>query len=168
MTGAAQTANAAKARPAGGGGVMAPIHQFTDDFNKGDIAGAKADNADVVSIVDDFSPHLWTGPGAYDTWLAGLITDDKARGETGEKVILGATVRFKVGGDTAYVVTRATDTYKQHGKKMAAPGEWTFALHNVGGAWKITAWTWSGGAAHAVLAAAKSTAAPAAAPAAKP
>ena len=43
--------------------VMTPIRQFVDGFNKGDTASAYAAyGKGNITIVDEFSPHRWTGP----------------------------------------------------------------------------------------------------------
>ncbi len=44
--------------------VMAPVHQFIDGFNKGDVKTAVAACADQTSIIDEFAPYSWDGPGA--------------------------------------------------------------------------------------------------------
>src|SRR5437899_4485146 len=82
----------------------APIHQFIDDFNKGDAKGAEASHLASVSIIDEVAPHLWVGPKAFTTWAADLARDGKARGITDEKVTLGAVKREAVSGTTGYVV----------------------------------------------------------------
>ena len=38
--------------------LMAPIHQFIDDFNKGDVKGAAAAHLADASIIDEVPPHL--------------------------------------------------------------------------------------------------------------
>ena len=125
--------------------LMAPIHQFIDSFNKGDVKGAAAANlATGVSIIDEFPPHFWQGPKAFATWVDDLTKNDKAAGITEEKVTLGAVTREVLSGDTAYVVTAATYSFKQKGVAMTEPAQMTFALKKAGDAWKISAWTWTG------------------------
>jgi hypothetical protein len=38
---------------------MAPVHQWVDGINKGDMKAATAACADQTSIIDDFRPHEW-------------------------------------------------------------------------------------------------------------
>ena len=122
----------------------APIHQFIDDFNKGDAKGAAAAHLASVSIIDEAPPHHWVGPKAFATWAADLARDDKARGVTDEKVTLGAVKREAVSGTTAYVVFDATYTFKQKGVAMREPGQMTFAMQKAATGWKIAGWTWTG------------------------
>src|SRR5512147_1222046 len=57
--------------------LLAPIHQFIDNFNKGDAAAAEAANVPTgVIIVDEVPPHLWQGPGAFKAWAKDLDTHD--------------------------------------------------------------------------------------------
>ena len=48
--------------------VMAPIHQFVDGFNKGDVNSALAACSEETSIIDEFPPHEWHGAGACAKW----------------------------------------------------------------------------------------------------
>ncbi len=126
LSGAVQAAPAAAATAKTT--LMATVQKFTDDFNKGDAAAAKADSAQVVSIIDEIPPHAWSGAAAYDTWLADFAKDSQARGVTNEKVTTGPVVRAQIDGDSGYLVGKVTYTYKQHGKAMIEQAQWTFAL----------------------------------------
>ena len=139
---ALSTASAAAAANAQ---LEAPIRQFIDTFNKGDVKGAAATHlAAGVSIIDEVPPHHWQGPKAVETWAADLAKNDKAAGITDEHVTLGAVTREVVSGDTAYVVIAATYTFKQKGAAMREPAHMTFALRKSAQAWKISGWTWTG------------------------
>jgi hypothetical protein len=122
----------------------APIHQFIDSFNKGDLKGAAAAHLPSVSIIDEVPPHVWTGPKAFATWAADLTQNDKAAGITNEAVMLGTVVREVVSGQTAYVVIGATYSFKQKGAAMREPAQMTFAMKKVGKDWKIAGWSWTG------------------------
>ena len=124
--------------------LQAPINQFLDSFNKGDVKNAAAAHLASVSIIDEVPPHVWQGPKAFATWVDDLTKNDKAAGITEEKVTLGAVTREVVSGDTAYVVVAATYSFKQKGVAMTEPAQMTFALKKAGDAWKISGWTWTG------------------------
>jgi len=132
-------------------GVTAPIHQFIDGFNSGDVKSAYAAYAsgDVV-IVDEFAPHRWMGPNAAQDWAADFDKATKAAGVTDATVKYGAPTRTVVGTDGAYVVIPTVYNYKEHGKAMTETGQMTFVLHSENGAWKISSWTWTGTKPHAV------------------
>jgi hypothetical protein len=123
----------------------APIHQFIDSFNKGDIKTATAAHlATGVSIIDEVPPHHWQGPKAFATWAADLTKDDKAAGISDEAVALGNVTREVISGQTGYVVIAATYTFKQKGAAMREPAQMTFALTKAAKGWKIAGWTWTG------------------------
>jgi ketosteroid isomerase-like protein len=135
----------ASAAAAANAQLEAPIHQFIDAFNKGDLKGAAAAHlASGVSIIDEVSPHIWQGPKAFGTWVADLAKNDKAAGISDEKVTLGAVTREVVSGQTAYVIVAATYSFKQKGVAMREPAQMTFALKKVATDWKIAGWTWTG------------------------
>jgi hypothetical protein len=133
-------AQAAKPAPK----LLAPINQFIDSFDKGDMAGAAATHMADVTIIDEVPPHMWRGPKALETWAGDLMADDKKNGMSGEKVTLGKPVRQVVSGDKGYVVIRATFSYKQNGVDMVEPAQMTFALQTTKEGWKISAWAWDG------------------------
>jgi hypothetical protein len=57
--------------------VIAPVRQFVDAFNKGDTKTAAAVCADQTSIIDEFPPHEWHGPGGCVKWMADYDADAK-------------------------------------------------------------------------------------------
>jgi uncharacterized protein (DUF1800 family) len=131
--------------------VMKPINQFIDSFNKGDTKTAFAAYAPGnVSIIDEFTPHIWIGPKAPQSWAADFDKHAAADGITDPIVKLGKPIRVEADGKTAYVVLPAVYTYKVKGKPMAEKAEMTYALAKAGGPWMITGWTWGGEDPHPV------------------
>ena len=123
---------------------MAPVKQFVNGFNKGDmkavVAAAEAD----MNIVDDFAPHEWHGKGAMAKWLHDYDVDAKKQSIKDGIVTIGTPWRVDVTGDRAYAVIPAEYAYKMRGKPVKETGAvLTVALHKGSGGWKITAWTWS-------------------------
>jgi hypothetical protein len=159
---AAATAQAAEPNSA----VMAPIHQFMDSFNKGDLAAAKAAHAADTSIQDEVPPYVWRGPGAFDAWAADLDKSSKAADMTHESVALGKPLRIEINGDAAYVVVPTVFSFREHGKRMTEPARMTLSLHREATGWKISAWAWAGTTPRPVAEHPKATAPPA--PTAKP
>ena len=134
----------AQGAQAGDAAVFAPIKQMMDGFNKGDIKSAKAVHVASPVIVDEFGPpYVWTGPQAFDTWVAGLTKSEAAEGKTDGVVNFGTPVRESVVGTTAYVVTPCTYTFKQKGKTLRETGTTTFILTRFKSGWKIRSWTWA-------------------------
>jgi hypothetical protein len=124
--------------------VTAPIRTMIAAFNKGDVALAKSTHVAAPMIVDEpTAPFAWSGPKAFDDWLAALGSSEAKAGKTGGKVALGPFTRTSVMGDRAYVVVPSTYTFQQAKRTMRETGTMTFALVKQAADWKIQAWTWS-------------------------
>ena len=124
--------------------LLSPIHQFIDNFNKGDAAAAEAAGLSTGITIIDVAPHLWQGPGAFKAWAKDLDTHDKGAGMNDQHVTLGKVSLTESTGDNAYVAIAAVYSYKQNGLAMNEPAHMTFALQKAAGGWKIAAWTWTG------------------------
>jgi len=125
--------------------VTAPIYQFIDGFNAGDVKSAYAAYATGdVTIVDEFAPHLWTGPHAPQAWAAAYGKHAQATGVTDGLVKYGTPTRTQIEGSVAYVIVPTVYLYKEHGNPFAEEGQMTFVLVAERGRWKIRSWTWSG------------------------
>ena len=126
--------------------VMVPVHQFVDGFNKGDVKSALAACAEQTSIVDEFPPYEWHGPGACAKWAEDFGADAKKNGITDTVVTLGKPKHVDVAGDRAYVVVPASFAYRMKGKAAKETGSLlTLALQKGTAGWRITGWTWTKG-----------------------
>jgi ketosteroid isomerase-like protein len=125
--------------------LAAPIHQFVDSFNKGDLAGAAAAYAQTdLTIVDELPPYIWRGPGAVRSWAGDLTHDIERRGLSNASLTVGEPIRTEVDGDSAYVIVPAVYAYLEHGKPMNEPARMTYTLMRGPGGWKISSWSWTG------------------------
>ena len=125
--------------------LTAPIHQFIDGFNTGDVKSAYASYAaGDITIIDEFAPHRWTGPKAPQEWAAEYDKHARATGVSDGLVKYGDPTRTEVEGNAAYVIIPTVYLYKEHGRPTAEEGQMTFVLSKIDGAWKIKSWTWSG------------------------
>lgn len=124
--------------------VEAPIYQFVEAFNKGDVATALATHAADTHITDEVPPYFWGGHDAFQKWGADYEKDAAANGITNPKVVIGKVTRELVSGDHAYVIVPSVYTFTQKGVAMTETAQMTFALKKEAGTWKISAWTWTG------------------------
>ncbi|OYX38494.1 MULTISPECIES: nuclear transport factor 2 family protein [unclassified Sphingomonas] len=124
--------------------VEAPITQFLEAFNKGDIAAAAATHAGDSHITDEVAPYFWGGHDVVQRWAADYAKDAAAKGITDPKVVLGAPTRELIEGDRAYVIAPSVYTFTQKGVVMREAAQMTFALRKLATGWKIVAWTWTG------------------------
>lgn len=124
--------------------VMAPVHQFTDGFNVGDVAAAVAACTDPVIIIDEFSPYAWHGAGAMDRWMSDYVKDAGQRGITDGVVTLHHPKHVDVANDRAYVVVPANYEFNQNGKAVKQTrSTLTVALVKTSAGWRITGWSWA-------------------------
>jgi ketosteroid isomerase-like protein len=124
--------------------VAAPIHQFIDSFNKGDVKAAEAAHVAEPIIIDEVAPHQWQGHGSFKAWMDDLDKHDKARGVTDGAVKLGDAIRQEINGGHAYVVMACDYLFKEKGVSMKAPAQMTFSLRKERDGWRISGWTYSG------------------------
>jgi len=125
--------------------VSAPLRQFIDGFNTGNLESAYAAYATgTISIVDEFAPHIWSGPNAAHEWADAYDKHAQATGVTDGKVTYGKPTRVEVEGSVAYVVMPTVYLYTEHGKPLREEGQITSVLNREAGNWKIRAWTWTG------------------------
>jgi hypothetical protein len=66
-----------------------------------------------LSIIDEFSSHVWIGPTALKEWAAAADANEKAKGQANPLLTLGAPIRIQVDGQTAYAVVNAVFSYTQ-------------------------------------------------------
>ena len=126
--------------------VMAPVHQFVDSFNKGNVSTAPAGCSDVTSIIDDFPPFGWRGADACSKWMETYKTFAAANGIADMVITLGDPKHMDIVGDRAYVVVPADYTLKKAGKVVKkADSMLTIALQRGASGWRITAWAWTDG-----------------------
>jgi hypothetical protein len=127
-----------------------PVHQFIDGFNSGDLKSAYAAFAPgVITIVDEFTPHRWSGPHAAEDWAADYEKHANATGVTEGKVTADDPTRIEVEGPLAYVIMPTVYFYREHGKPLQEEGQITVVLHHEPAGWKMQGWTWSGVKPHA-------------------
>ncbi|HEX4380825.1 MAG TPA: nuclear transport factor 2 family protein [Candidatus Acidoferrum sp.] len=136
--------------PATGDDAAAPVRQFIDGFNSGNVQSAFAAYASgPITIVDEFAPHIWTGANAAHEWADAYDKHAQATGVTDGKVSYGKPTRIEEVADAAYIVMPTVYLYKENGKPLKEEGQITAVLNRESGVWKIRAWTWSGVKPHA-------------------
>lgn len=121
----------------------AAVTAWLDKFNAGDVNAFKAGHAENPVIVDEFLPHLWSGPGAPQQWLEDYGKDSAAKGISGGHLDYAAPIRAESSGNSAYIVLPTIYRCQQGGKAKSAAGNMTFVMTKAGNDWKIASWTYS-------------------------
>jgi SnoaL-like domain len=119
---------------------MAPVDQFVDGLNAGDVKKAAATHMPGSPIIDEFAPHHWN---SFDAWLKGFMADSKKNKVTDVHLALAAPTTSTVGAKEAYEVVPNTLTMKVAGKPMEEKGIFTFALVKTAKGWRIASWAWT-------------------------
>src|SRR5690348_16290538 len=123
--------------------VMAPVRQFINGFNKGDLKMAQAACIDGIFIIDDFPPHSWSGSEGISKWLRDLDSFEKKHGASEPSVTLGNPRHIDVTGTYAYAVVPTRLSYKKKGQPLHESGLMALVLHKSAGPWRIAAWSWA-------------------------
>lgn len=121
----------------------AAVITWMDKFNAGDMAAFNAGHTQNPVIVDEFGPHLWTGPDAPKRWLEDYAKDSAANGISNGHMDYATPIRADATGSSAYIVMPTIYSCQQGGKKKSAAGSMTFVVSKVGQDWKIASWTYS-------------------------
>jgi hypothetical protein len=136
--------------------LMAPVHLLSDSLNKGDTkTAASALSSSGVTIIDEISPHIWTGADAFDTWLKAYAAWGQEEAITDGAYKAGKPTGVVVNGDHGYVALPVVYTFKQKGMPMREVAHMVFVLQKEKSAWLITAFTWGAGTPNPVASAAK-------------
>ena len=124
-----------------------PTHFITNiisKFNNGDTKAWLAAQDNNVLIIDDFGPHMWSGPNSAERWLRDYMKESAKRGDSGGHMDYSKPIATDVDASTAYIVMPTTWHFVEKGKKMAGAGSMTFVAKREGTGWKIASWTYSG------------------------
>src|SRR5690242_3819120 len=124
--------------------VMASVQQFIDAYNRADFTAAARTCASPATVVDEFAPHIWTGPTACADWGKAYQQNAKQYHITHGTVTAGKPWQLVIDGDRAYVVLPVQFHWLQDGKPAAEPSSvYTLVLGKKSSGWRIMAWTWS-------------------------
>ncbi len=122
------------------------VQQYLDAFNKGDVKAMAECFADTGSILDGLAPHVWRGPTACQDWYRDVLVAAEHEGATDYLVTIGIPHHANITGDSAYVVTPASMSFRLRGRRITQSGAtFTIALRRQEDGWRISAWAWAKG-----------------------
>ncbi len=128
-------------------GPMEAVRSYADAFNKGNVKAMVALFDASGSILDGLSPHVWQGPTACEDWYRQAMEAGEHEGAADYFITLEKPSHVDVTGESAYVVTPATMTFKLHSQVITQSGAtFTVALRKSAEGWRIRAWAWAKGA----------------------
>jgi hypothetical protein len=122
--------------------MMAPVEKLARFIEAG--AAGVPDGifaAKDVTIVENFTPYLFTGPDAVAAWAAGMRAH--LEGVTELRHGFGDFCDFSCSGDMAYFSLPTAWNGINRGEPFAETGGWAFVLTKESGVWRILAYGWS-------------------------
>jgi hypothetical protein len=119
---------------------FAPIHQFADGMNAGDMKKAAAAYTPSATIIDEFGVHHWT---SFSSWIHDAGAYFKAGGVTGLQIGLSKPSFQSVDARYAYAVVPTVLSFSEKGKPTKEKGLFTFSMAKTPAGWRLTGWAWS-------------------------
>ncbi len=97
--------------------------------------------AGEVTIVENFPPFVFAGPGAAEAWADGMR--DHVAGLADLRHEFAAACDFRHVGDRAYFSLPTTWRGLARGRRFTETGGWSFVLVREAGAWRVRAYGWA-------------------------
>lgn len=123
--------------------VMSVIRLWVDGFNNGDAKSASATCSNHATVIDDFPPHEWHGPGACKRWFEDFQSMSKTEGITNPRIAVEPASHTEMTKDFAYVVVPVKLSFDRKGTRVTDNGIMTVTLWSGTSGWRITGWVWS-------------------------
>ena len=117
------------------------VHAITRFIASGDDAVLNGVFARDVTIIENFPPHIFRGPGAVADWRAGMLAHTRSLSEFA--YTFGTAQDLSVTGDLAYFVLPVTWTGKLRGRPFEEHGGKSFVLKKEDGRWRIACYAWA-------------------------
>lgn len=123
-------------------GMMAPVEalvRFMTTLDERDVRQAFA--GEGVMIVENFSPYLFQGRDAVQTWITGFR--EHAEGLSGLEHCFEPACDFSVSGSRAFFTLPTCWKGRTKGRPFEEKGGWAFVLERDGERWRIKAYGWA-------------------------
>lgn len=122
---------------------MAAVHRFVEAVNNDDVDLAQAACAGETSIIDDFPPYEWTGPGATTRWYRDMAGMAGGYGMSEWLVRVDEPRHLMVSDRLAYVVVPVEARWLEDGTPAERTGYFTASLREGDDEWRISAFAWA-------------------------
>jgi hypothetical protein len=122
--------------------MMAPLERLAAFIASG-AAGLPGETfaAIDVTIIENFAPYLFTGPGAVETWALGMQAH--LDGVTALRHRFGQPHNFSRSGDQVFLSLPTEWSGAAGGRPFTEQGGWCFVLTRQGRDWRIRNYGWA-------------------------
>jgi hypothetical protein len=93
-----------------------------------------------ATIVENFSPHVFSGPAGLRRWAGRFL--EHARSQSGLRARFGRPQDLSGDDGRAFVTLPTTWSGRDDGRPFRETGAWTFVLERTRGRWRIAAYAW--------------------------
>jgi len=124
-------------------GLLQPIDLLVASTNSDLPSGVTSAYVAAPTIVDDFAPFRWSGPGAAANWLHDFQASTRFEGMSRLNMVRHAPSYLRVTGSKAWAVVPMEMTFYMKAKRRSEEGSWTFVLVWNGKAWRIDSSAWA-------------------------
>ena len=94
-----------------------------------------------VTILENFEPHLFSGPGSVDRWAYAMRAHAKTLTELNHR--FGPACDFCVEEDRAFFTLPTHWSGLSNGRRFEEDGGWAFLLVRQGGEWWVLSYGWA-------------------------
>lgn len=126
----------------------ARVARFMQSRDDADLAGVFADATETgVTIIENFAPHIFTGPDAVARWARGFR--DHASGLSDLQFRFGTAQDFSISDGRAFFTLptrwsgRAAENGSEASRRFVERGGWAFVLVREEVAWRVAGYGWA-------------------------
>jgi hypothetical protein len=112
---------------------------FIESGGAAPLAGIFAQGG--VTIIENFPPYVFEGPGAVARWSEGMRAH--LAGVSSLRHTFGRGFDFSRAGEDVYFSLPTTWRGLDHGKPFIENGGWAFVLTRQSGEWRVRGYGWS-------------------------
>ena len=121
--------------------MLEPIEKIARFIATGEEACLSAFATRDVVILENFAPHLFSGPDAVARWAAGMR--EHAKTLAGLKHRFGAPQDFTGDGRHVFFSLPTHWQGTTHGRPFHEDGGWSFLLVKEQGGWRVKSYGWA-------------------------
>ena len=121
--------------------MLEPVEKIARFIATGDVACLSAFATRDVVILENFAPHLFSGPDAVARWASDMR--EHAKTLTDLRHSFGPAQDFTRGGEHVFFSLPTHWQGKTQGRPFHEDGGWSFLLVKEAGGWRVKSYGWA-------------------------